>query len=148
MDWRVKENSNMTYSLQGLNVHITQKVVSNYWLNSIYPREIREAHLEGHFHIHDIGTLGPYCVGWDLQDLLVVGFTGVRGKVESHPAKHFDVALMRLSKQLQIRYNRVLALLKLGMFVEARREIETIEQLEPAKNPVYAPQLRKLLPSQ
>jgi anaerobic ribonucleoside-triphosphate reductase len=95
-DWRVKENSNMTYSLQGLNVHITQKVISNYWLNSIYPREVREAHLNGEFHIHDLGTLGPYCVGWDLQDLLAVGFRGVRGKVESNPARHFDVALMQV----------------------------------------------------
>lgn len=95
-DWRVKENSNMTYSLQGLNVHITQRVVSNYWLNSIYPREIREAHINGAFHIHDLGTLGPYCVGWDLQDLLLEGFRGVRGKIESKPAKHFDVALMQI----------------------------------------------------
>ncbi len=96
MDWRVRENSNMTYSLQGLNVHITQKVISNYWLNSIYPREIREAHLRGDFHIHDLGTLGPYCVGWDLQDLLLEGFRGVRGKIESNPAHHFDVALMQV----------------------------------------------------
>jgi len=96
MDWRVRENSNMTYSLQGLNVHITQKVVCNYWLNSIYPREIRDAHLKGEFHIHDLGTLGPYCVGWDLQDLLMEGFRGVRGKVESKPARHFDVALMQV----------------------------------------------------
>jgi ribonucleoside-triphosphate reductase len=95
-DWRVKENSNMTYSLQGLNVHITQRVISNYWLNSIYPHEVREAHLNGEFHIHDLGTLGPYCVGWDLQDLLAVGFRGVRGKVESNPARHFDVALMQV----------------------------------------------------
>ena len=95
-DWRVRENSNMTFSLQGLNVHITQKVISNYWLNAIYPREVREAHINGEFHIHDLGTLGPYCVGWDLQDLLLVGFRGVRGKVESHPPKHFDVALMQV----------------------------------------------------
>ena len=95
-DWRVRENSNMTFSLQGLNVHITQKVISNYWLNSIYPREVREAHLSGVFHIHDLGTLGPYCVGWDLQDLLLEGFRGVRGKVESKPANHFDVALLQV----------------------------------------------------
>jgi len=95
-DWRVRENSNMTFSLQGLNVHITQKVIANYWLSAIYPREVREAHLGGEFHIHDLGTLGPYCVGWDLQDLLLVGFRGVRGKVESLPPKHFDVALMQV----------------------------------------------------
>jgi len=95
-DWRVRENSNMTFSLQGLNVHITQKVIANYWLSAIYPSEVREAHLNGEFHIHDLGTLGPYCVGWDLQDLLLVGFRGVRGKVESLPPKHFDVALMQV----------------------------------------------------
>jgi anaerobic ribonucleoside-triphosphate reductase len=96
MDWRVKENSNMTFSLQGLNVHITQKVISNYWLNNIYPKEIRDAHSKGEFHIHDLGTLGPYCVGWDLLDLLLSGFQGVRGKVASKPARHFDVALMQV----------------------------------------------------
>ena len=95
-DWRVRENSNMTYSLQGLNVHITSKVISNYWLNSIYPNDIRDAHVNGEFHIHDLGTLGPYCVGWDLEDLLVSGFRGVRGKIESNPSKHFDVALMQI----------------------------------------------------
>ena len=96
MDWRVRENSNMTFSLQGLNVHITQKVISNYWLSNIYPQEVRDAHEAGDFHIHDLGTLGPYCVGWDLQDLLLVGFRGVRGKIESGPARHFDVALMQV----------------------------------------------------
>ncbi len=96
VDWRVRENSNMTYSLQGLNVHITHKVISNYWLNSIYPKEIRDAHINGEYHIHDLGTLGAYCVGWDLEDLLRVGFRGVRGKIESNPPNHFDVALMQI----------------------------------------------------
>jgi len=96
IDWMVRENSNMTYSLQGLNVHITTKVISNYWLNNIYPKEVREAHINGDFHIHDLGTLGPYCVGWDFKDLLLVGFKGVRGKIESKPAKHFETALMQL----------------------------------------------------
>ncbi|HIQ50280.1 MAG TPA: ribonucleoside triphosphate reductase [Nanoarchaeota archaeon] len=92
-DWRVKENANMTYSLQGLNFHISSIIVSQYWLNKIYPPEIRNAHTEGDFHIHDLGFLGPYCVGWDLYDLLVNGFKGVRGKIESKPAKHFRSAL-------------------------------------------------------
>jgi len=96
VDWMVRENSNMTYSLQGLNVHVTTKVISNYWLNNIYPKEIREAHINGDFHLHDLGTLGPYCVGWDLKDLLISGFTGVRGKIESKPAKHFNTALMQV----------------------------------------------------
>ena len=92
-DWMVKENSNMTYSLQGLNFHISSKVVSHYWLNHIYPAEIRNSHLSGDLHIHDLGVFGPYCVGWDLLDLLLSGFKGVPGKVESRPAKHFKVAL-------------------------------------------------------
>ncbi|MCK4411470.1 ribonucleoside triphosphate reductase, partial [Candidatus Bipolaricaulota bacterium] len=62
-NWRVRENSNMTYSLQGLNTHITDRVISRYWLNKVYPKEIRELHIEGDFHIHDLGTLGAYCVG-------------------------------------------------------------------------------------
>ena len=92
-DWRIKENANMTYSLQGLNFHIASVVVSQYWLNNIYPHEIKKAHQSGDFHIHDLGFLGAYCVGWDLHDLLVNGFKGVRGKIESKPAKHFRTAL-------------------------------------------------------
>ena len=95
-DWRVRENSNMTFSLQGLNTHITDKIISRYWLGRIYPDTIREAHVSGDFHVHDLGTLGAYCVGWDLRDLLLRGFRGVRGKVESRPAKHFRVALLHV----------------------------------------------------
>ena len=96
MDWKVKENSNMSYSLQGLNVYATENIVSHYWLNKIYPPEIGEAHSKGFFHIHDLGTLGAYCVGWDLKDLLLLGFKGVSGKIESKPAKHFSTALMQI----------------------------------------------------
>ena len=95
-DWMVKENSNMSYSLQGLNFYISSAVVSNYWLNKIYPDEIKEAHSEGDFHLHDLGTLGAYCVGWDLRDLLISGFGHVRGKIASRPAKHFRAALGQL----------------------------------------------------
>jgi len=93
VDWRVKENSNMTYSLQGLNCYLSSKVISSYWLNHIYPPEIRRAHTSGDFHIHDLGILGAYCVGWDLLDLLQRGLKGVAGKVEAKPAKHFKSAL-------------------------------------------------------
>jgi len=95
-DWRVRENSNMSYSLQGLNTHITDRVISRYWLSKIYPQEVRETHERGDFHIHDLGTLGAYCVGWDLKDLLLRGFRGVRGKIESRPARHFRVALLQV----------------------------------------------------
>ncbi|MEJ2100503.1 MAG: ribonucleoside triphosphate reductase, partial [Desulfobacterales bacterium] len=93
LDWKINENSNMCYSLQGLNNYISSEVTSEYWLNSIYPPEIREAHKSGDFHIHDLNLLSVYCVGWDLQDLLCQGFKGVEGKVESAPPKHLRSAL-------------------------------------------------------
>jgi ribonucleoside-triphosphate reductase len=93
VDWEVYENANMTYSLQGLNHYITSHVIKKYWLNKIYPKEIREANESGDFHLHNLDTLGPYCVGWDLYDLLIKGFGGVNGKVESKPPKHFRAAL-------------------------------------------------------
>jgi ribonucleoside-triphosphate reductase len=93
MDWRINENSNMGYSLQGLNNHISTTVTSSYWLNKIYPMEVRDAHVNGDLHIHDLGLLSAYCCGWDLKDLLISGFTGVDGKVASRPAKHFRTAL-------------------------------------------------------
>jgi len=92
-DWRVKENANMGYSLQGLNNHIASNITSNYWLNKIYPERISSAHKQGDFHIHDLGMLSVYCCGWDLKDLLMQGFTGAYGKVQSGPAKHFRTAL-------------------------------------------------------
>jgi anaerobic ribonucleoside-triphosphate reductase len=93
LDWKVKENSNMSYSLQGLNNYISSDITAEYWLNKIYPPEIREAHYNSDLHIHDLSLLSVYCVGWDLQDLLMVGFKGVAGKVESAPPKHFRSAL-------------------------------------------------------
>lgn len=93
LDWQVKENSNMSFSLQGLNNYLSSEISKVYWLNSIYPGEIKEAHLRGDLHIHDLNLISVYCVGWDLQDLLREGFRGVSGKVESGPPKHFRSAL-------------------------------------------------------
>jgi len=93
IDWKINENSNMDYSLQGLNNYISSEVSKVYWLNEIYPQEVRAAHTEGDFHIHDLSILSVYCVGWDLFDLLTEGFKGVSGKVESKPAKHLRSAL-------------------------------------------------------
>jgi len=92
-DWMVKENSNMGFSLQGLNNYISTKIVSNYWIRRIYPEAIRKAHESASIHVHDLGTLGAYCVGWDLKDLLITGFRGVKGKVASKPPKHLRTAL-------------------------------------------------------
>ena len=93
IDWQVNENSNMAFSLQGLNNYLSSEISKVYWLNKIYPPEIRKAYEKGEFHIHDLGILAPYCVGWDLEDLLIKGFTGVPGKISSNPAKHFRAAL-------------------------------------------------------
>ncbi|HDQ22473.1 MAG TPA: ribonucleoside triphosphate reductase [Candidatus Uhrbacteria bacterium] len=92
-DWRVKENSNMAYSLQGLNNHVASSVSAHYWLNKVYPQEVRDAHSNADMHIHDLQTLAAYCCGWDLRDLLMKGFGGVMGKVSSKPPKHFRTAL-------------------------------------------------------
>ena len=93
LDWQVKENSNMSYSLQGLHNYIAAETSKLYWMNKIYSPPIRRAHLSGAFHVHDLGVIGSYCVGWDLKDLLTVGFQGVPGKVQSKPPKHFRAAL-------------------------------------------------------
>ncbi len=92
-DWRVKESANSSYSLQGLNQHISTLITSQYWLNKLYPDNIADMHKKGYFHIHDLGFLSVYCVGWDLKDLLSVGFKGVAGKAQSKPAKHLRTAL-------------------------------------------------------
>ena len=93
LDWKVNENSNMGYSLQGLNNYVSAEVTKTYWLDKIYTPKIGRAHKEGDLHIHDLNLLSVYCVGWDLTDLLQEGFTGVAGKVASKPAKHFRSAL-------------------------------------------------------
>lgn len=83
----------MSYSLQGLNNYLSSTVIAKYWITRIYPERIAESHFAGDIHIHDLGVLGPYCVGWDVSDLIMSGFGGVNGKIESKPAKHFRTAL-------------------------------------------------------
>jgi len=92
-DWEVNENANTTFSLQGLNHYGYSYLSKKYWLNKIYTKEIRDANENGDLHIHDLNGLACYCEGWSLYDLLLKGFMGVPGKVESSPAKHFRTAL-------------------------------------------------------
>lgn len=87
-DWRVKENANAQKSINGMNNYIRETFTRQYWLHEIYPDKIRHAHQSGDIHLHDLGFFGPYCAGWDLKQLLIDGFGGVPGKVESSPAKH------------------------------------------------------------
>ena len=87
-DWQIKENANTQKSINGMNNYVRETFTKQYWLHEIYPDEVRKAHVDGDIHLHDLGFLGPYCAGWDLKQLLIDGFGGVEGKVESCPPKH------------------------------------------------------------
>jgi ribonucleoside-triphosphate reductase (formate) len=92
-DWRVNANANQGYSLGGLILNVSGKVVANYWLNHVYPPELGEAHRDGSIHIHDLDMLAGYCAGWSLRTLLHEGLNGVPGKVEAGPPKHMSSAV-------------------------------------------------------
>ena len=93
-DWRIKENANIDYSHSGLMLHTAGAVIANYVLNNVYTREIKDAHVNGFFHIHDLGMgTSGYCAGWSLKQLLNEGFNGPKNKVAAGPPKHFDTAL-------------------------------------------------------
>jgi ribonucleoside-triphosphate reductase len=92
-DWRVKANANQGYSLGGLILNTSGKIIANYWLCHIYPQRIATAHRNADFHIHDVDMLAGYCAGWSLRTLLTEGFNGVPGKVEAAPAKHLSSAI-------------------------------------------------------
>ncbi len=95
-DWRVQENSNMGFSLQGLHNYVTSAISQDYWLGRIYPPHIARAHLSGDVHIHDAGMLAPYCVGWDLEDFLRRGVVPIAGRATARPPRHFRSALGQL----------------------------------------------------
>lgn len=92
-DWRVNANANQGYSLGGLILNVSGKVVANYWLSHVYTPEIGRAHREGDLHIHDLDMLAGYCAGWSLRSLLMEGLNGVPGKVEAGPPKHLSSAV-------------------------------------------------------
>jgi ribonucleoside-triphosphate reductase len=92
-DWRVNANANQGYSLGGLILNVSGKVIANYWLSHVYPPEVGMAHREADLHIHDLDMLAGYCAGWSLRTLLNEGLNGVPGKVESAPPKHLSSAV-------------------------------------------------------
>ena len=92
-DWRVNANANQGYSLGGLILNVSGKVIANYWLSHAYPAEIGMAHRNGDLHIHDLDMLAGYCAGWSLRTLLHEGFNGVPGKIESAPPRHLSSAV-------------------------------------------------------
>lgn len=87
-DWQINENANMQKSINGMNNYVREAFTKQYWLHDVYSEEIREAHISGDMHMHDLGFFGAYCAGWDLRQLLMDGFGGVKSKIESAPAKH------------------------------------------------------------
>jgi len=92
-DWRVNANANQGYSLGGLILNVSGKVVANYWLSHVYPPEVGQAHRDGDIHVHDLDMLAGYCAGWSLRTLLNEGLNGVPGKVEAGPPKHMSSAV-------------------------------------------------------
>ncbi len=95
-DWRVHANANQGYSLGGMILNTSGKLIANYWLNSVYSKPVREAHIDGDYHIHDLDMFSGYCAGWSLRQLLEEGFNGVPGKVESSPPKHLETAVAQM----------------------------------------------------
>ena len=93
LDWRVNANANQGYSLGGMILNISGKVIANYWLSHVYPEEVSNAHRHGDIHVHDLDMLSGYCAGWSLKMLLREGFNGVPDKVESAPPKHLSSAV-------------------------------------------------------
>jgi ribonucleoside-triphosphate reductase len=92
-DWRVQANANQGYSLGGLILNVSGKVIANYWLDHVYPPEVGRAHREAAIHIHDLDMLSGYCAGWSLRTLLHEGLGGIPGKVEAGPARHLSSAV-------------------------------------------------------
>ncbi len=105
MDWRVKENSTVTYSVGGLILNNSGAITANYWLSEIYDEEIAEAHRSGDMHIHDLSMLTGYCAGWSLKQLIQEGLGGVEGKITSAPAKHLATLCNQMVNFLGIMQN-------------------------------------------
>lgn len=104
-DWRVKENSTVTYSIGGLILNNSGAVTANYWLSEIYDKEIADAHRNADIHIHDLSMLTGYCAGWSLKQLIQEGLGGIQGKITSAPAKHLSVLCNQMVNFLGILQN-------------------------------------------
>ena len=104
-DWRVKENSTVTYSVGGLILSNSGAITANYWLSQVYDQEIADAHRNADFHIHDLSMLTGYCAGWSLKQLLIEGLGGVTGKITSSPAAHLSTLCNQMVNFLGIMQN-------------------------------------------
>lgn len=115
-DWRVKDNSNSIYSFGGLTKYISSEVAKDYWLNSVYPKKIRKAHLKGQLYIHDLSGLTLYCCGYSLKDILYKGVKGPSNIPTSAPAKHFFSALNQLANLITVFQNEIMGAVALNSF--------------------------------
>lgn len=104
-DWRVKENSTVSYSLGGLILGNSGAITANYWLSEIYPEDVAEAHRNAEIHIHDLSMLAGYCAGWSLKQLINEGLGGVNGKISSSPANHLSTLCNQMVNFLGIMQN-------------------------------------------
>ncbi len=115
-DWRVKENSNAPYSFGAMNKYITAEVSKDYWLREVYPEYISQAYVDGHIHIHDLGGLTLYCVGYSLKEILLKGVRNVPSVPTSAPAKHFDSVLNQIANLITIFQNEIMGAVALNGF--------------------------------
>lgn len=115
-DWRVKENSNAPYSFGAMNKYITAEVSKDYWLREVYPEYISQAYVDGHIHIHDLGGLTLYCVGYSLREILLKGVRNVPSVPTSAPAKHFDSVLNQIANLITIFQNEIMGAVALNGF--------------------------------
>ncbi len=104
-DWRVNENSNVSYSLGGLILYNSGAITANYWLENIYPHEIAEAHRNGEIHLHDLSMFSGYCAGWSLRQLIAEGLGGIKGKISSKPPKHLSTLVQQMVNFLGVLQN-------------------------------------------
>ncbi|MBQ6356027.1 MAG: ribonucleoside triphosphate reductase, partial [Solobacterium sp.] len=105
LDWRVKENSTVTYSVGGLILSNSGAITANYWLSEVYDKEIADAHRNADIHIHDLSMLTGYCAGWSLKQLIQEGLGGIQGKITSAPAKHLSTLCNQMVNFLGIMQN-------------------------------------------
>lgn len=132
-DWRVHANANQGYSLGGMILNTSGKLIANYWLNAIYPKDVREAHMDGDFHIHDLDMFSGYCAGWSLRQLLEEGFNGVPGKVESSPPKHLETAVAQMVNFLGTLQNEWAGAQAFSSFDTLLAPFVKVDHLQPSQ---------------
>ena len=113
-DWRVKENSNAPKSFGSLNKYLSGEISKNYWLNHVYTKEMKDAYLDGDFHLHDLGGLTLYCCGFSMENILLMGVQGIENIPTSSPAKHFSSVLNQVANLITVYQNEIMGAVALN----------------------------------